>query len=208
MITRITGVVNRVMDDRLRLQVGALEYEVLVPEMVRRQIQDKVGQELTLHTVHYMDGNPAQGRVVPRLVGFLHEAELEFFELFCTVDKIGVKKALKALARPVRDIADAIQRKDAKVLATLPGIGGTTGDKIIATLQKKVVKFALMRPAAPGAADAAPVASPLYEDAYQALVSIGHSPTEARDRIDKVLAGDKKYETVEDLLMAIYKQKE
>jgi holliday junction DNA helicase RuvA len=82
MITRITGLLNRVLDEDLRLQVGAFEYQVLVPEFVRRQVQGRVGQELTLHTSDYLDGNPMQGRVVPRLIGFLSEAELEFFELF------------------------------------------------------------------------------------------------------------------------------
>src|SRR5580704_18875904 len=89
MITRMTGVLNRVLDEEVRLQVGPLEYQVLVPEFVRRQVQTRVGQEVTLHTSEYLDGNPMQGRVVPRLIGFLSEAELEFFDLFCTVDKVG-----------------------------------------------------------------------------------------------------------------------
>src|SRR6266403_4972844 len=101
MITRITGVVNRVLDEEVRLQVGPMEYQVLIPEFVRRQVQGHVGQELTLHTSQYLDGNPMQGRVVPRLIGFSSEAELEFFDLFCTVDKVGVRKAIKALMRPV-----------------------------------------------------------------------------------------------------------
>ena len=39
MITKITGVLNRVLDEEVRLQVGPLEYQVLVPEFVRRQVQ-------------------------------------------------------------------------------------------------------------------------------------------------------------------------
>ena len=35
MITRITGTLNRVLDDEVRVQVGGLEYQVLVPEFVR-----------------------------------------------------------------------------------------------------------------------------------------------------------------------------
>ena len=31
----------------------------------------------------------------------------------------------------------------------------------------------------------------VMEDAYQALMSVGHSPQEARNRLDKVLAGGK-----------------
>src|SRR4029077_18272262 len=131
-------------DESVRLQAGAFEYEVLVPEFVRRQLQTRVGQEATLHTSHYLDGNPMQGRVVPRLIGFTSEAELDFFELFCTVDKVGVRKAIKALMRPVRDIANAIQRQDAKWLTTLPGVGAATAEQIVATLRRKVTKFALM----------------------------------------------------------------
>ena len=56
------------------------------------QLQNQVGQEITLHTSHYFDGNPMQGRVVPRLIGFTSEAELDFFDLFCTVDKVGVRR--------------------------------------------------------------------------------------------------------------------
>ena len=100
MITKITGIVNRVLDEEIRLQVGPLEYQVLVPEFVRRILQSKHGQEITLHTSHYLEGNPAHGRMVPRLIGFLAEAEQEFFDLFCTVDKVGVRKAMKALVRP------------------------------------------------------------------------------------------------------------
>ena len=206
MITKITGILTRMLDECVRLQIGAFEYEVLVPEMVRRQIQDRIGQELTLHTNHYFEGNPMQGRVAPRLIGFLTEAELEFFDLFCTVDKIGPRKALKALARPVRDIADAIQRKDVKLLSTLPGIGAARGEKIVAELHRKVVKFALMRPPEEGVAGPATEVDHLLDDAYRALLQVGHGPAEARDRLDKVVAGGKKFASVEDILMAIYKQ--
>ena len=60
---------------------------------------------------------------IPRLLGFPGETEQEFFDLFCTVDKVGIRTAIKALARPIRDIADAIARQDAKWLTCLPGIG-------------------------------------------------------------------------------------
>src|SRR5579885_2052140 len=146
MITKITGVLTRVLDEEVRLQVGALEYQVLVPEFIRRRIQGSVGQELTLHTSHYFDGNPMQGRVVPRLIGFTSEAELDFFELFCTVDKVGTRKALKALVRPIKEIAEAIQRQDSKWLTTLPGVGAATAEQMVAKLRRKVTKFALMSP--------------------------------------------------------------
>ena len=208
MITKITGVINRVLDDELRLQVGALEYAILVPEFVRRAVQGRVGQELTLHTCHYFDGNPMQGRVVPRLIGFASEAELDFFDLFCTVDKVGVRKALKALARPVRDIADAILRQDTKWLTTLPGIGPATAEAMIAALRKKVTKYAQALPVEDGEArPTAVVEDKVIEDAYHALMSVGHNPVEARARIDAALQGGRAYRTVEEMLVAIYSTK-
>src|SRR5437660_7570334 len=105
-----------------------------------------------------------QGRVVPRLIGFLSEAELDFFDLFCSVDKVGTRKAMKALVRPVREIADAIQRQDAKWLTTLPGIGPATADQMIATLRRKVTKFALMPAERPADGAASATDSNVLED--------------------------------------------
>ena len=151
-----------------------------------------------------------QGRLVPRLIGFLTDAELEFFELFCTVDKVGVRKAIKALVRPIRDIADAIQRQDSKWLTTLPGVGAATAEQIVATLRRKVTKFALMPERAEGEVPqpAGVIDGNVLEDAYQALLSIGHTPMDARDRLDKALAGGKRYKSVDELLLAIYNRGE
>ncbi len=207
MLTRITGTLTRILDDRVRLQVGPLEYEVLVSDFVRRKLQSALDQEVTLHTSHYFEGNAMQGRMTPRLVGFLNEAEMEFFELFCTVDKVGVRKALKALVWPIRDIADAIQRQDAETLTALPGIGPSTAEQVVATLRKKVTKFALMRPSADqAAAESTSEADQMIQDAYQALLSVGHSSAEARERLEKAVASGKKFESVQDILLQIYKQ--
>jgi Holliday junction DNA helicase RuvA len=210
MITKISGRLNRVLDEEVRLQVGSLEYQVLVPDFVRRQVQERVGEDVTLHTSEYLDGNPMQGRVVPRLLGFTNEAELEFFELFCTVDKVGVRKAMKALVRPIKEIADAIQRQDAKWLTTLPGIGTATAEQVVATLRRKVTKFALMAPPAAGDGEAgtrlAAIDGNLIELAYQALLSVGHSPIEARNRLDRAIGDGQAFQSVEEILLAIYKQ--
>ncbi|HEV3236459.1 MAG TPA: Holliday junction branch migration protein RuvA [Gemmataceae bacterium] len=210
MITKITGLLNRVLNDEVRLQVGALEYQVLIPEFVRRQVQNHVGEEITLHTSQYLDGNPMQGKVVPRLLGFIREAELEFFELFCTVDKVGTRKAIKALVRPIKEIADAIQRQDPKWLTTLPGIGPSTAEQIVATLRRKVTKFALMAPPREieeGDTAATSVSGSLIDDAYEALMSVGLSPADARSQLDKALSTSRSFDSVQEILTEIYKLK-
>jgi Holliday junction DNA helicase RuvA len=151
-----------------------------------------------------------QGRVVPRLIGFSSEAELEFFELFCTVDKVGVRKAIKALVRPIKEIADAIQRQDSKWLTTLPGVGAATAEQIVATLRRKVTKFALMTSSSEtrdGAESSSLTDGNLLEDAYKALMSVGLSPVEARVRLDRALTDGKTFKTVEEILLEIYKHR-
>ena len=144
MITKITGRLAHLDEDFLTLQAGPFDYEVLIPEFTRRNLQGVVGQEVSLHTIEYLEGNPMQGRMTPRLIGFLSEVEREFFELFCSVDGIGVRKALRAMVRHVKDVATAIEEQDAKFLASLPGIGPAMSERIIAKLRRKVPKFALM----------------------------------------------------------------
>jgi Holliday junction DNA helicase RuvA len=111
--------------------------------------------------------------------------------------------------RPIREIADAVQRQDAKWLTTLPGVGNATAEQIVATLRRKVTKFALMPTQAGESGRPAPttvVDGNVLEDAYQALLGVGHNPVEARNRLDKVLAGGKSFKTVEEILLEIYKQ--
>ena len=66
MITRLTGMVNRVLEDEIRLQVGPIEYQVLVPECVRRQLQTRTGDEVTLYTMQYLEGGQMSNRCKPR----------------------------------------------------------------------------------------------------------------------------------------------
>ncbi|MEO2088392.1 MAG: Holliday junction branch migration protein RuvA [Gemmataceae bacterium] len=234
MMTKMTGTLVRVLLDEVRVAVGPFEYAVMVSEAVRRQLQLRSGQEVTLHLMEYYEGNQSGTRLTPRKIGFQTELELEFFELFCTVDKIGVKKALKAMSRSVRDIADAISRQDAKWLSTLPGIGAATAEGIVNTLKRKVAPFVVgpgevppsddqsasggrqppvsggkkKLPAdagrSPGAEPAAVPTGQLIEDVYQALMGLGHNPVEARERLDKLLQSGQPFRSVEEAITVIY----
>jgi holliday junction DNA helicase RuvA len=204
MITKITGIPIAVAGDTLTLAVGAFEYEILIPEFARRNLQDQVGREVSLHTIEYLEGNAMQGRLVPRMVGFLNPIEREFFEMFCEVDGVGVKKALRAMVRPVQEVATMIEEQDAKGLATLPGIGAATAERAIAKLRRKVPKFALLvAREAPRAID---VERDLLAEAFEVLCVLGHSETEARRLLDGALDKKSKYKDVDALLHAVYEK--
>ena len=203
MITRITGELVNLKDDVLTLRIGAFEYEVAIPEFTRRQLQSELNHEISLHTIEYLEGNPMQGRLTPRMVGFLSEVEREFFELFCSVDGVGVKKALRAMVRPVKDVATAIEEQDTKVLSSLPGVGAATAERIVAKLRRKVPKFALLVAHKEIEAE---VESDVVSETYEVLRGLGHSESDARHLLDTVLSSKKKYKDVQALLQAIYQQ--
>ena len=206
MITRITGKLTGLSDEGATLESGAFEYEVFVPEFVRRHLQEQVGQQVSLRTIEYLEGNPQSGRLTPRMVGFLHNAEREFFELFCSVDGVGVKKALRAMVRPVRDVATAIEDQDMGQLQTLPGIGPAVAERIVAKLRRKMPKFALMiakeMPAGTEAAERG-----VMNDAFDALISVGYPAAEARQMVETALAEKKKFKSADELLTHIWQQR-
>lgn len=204
MITKISGRIAELGEDFVILEVDPFEYLVLIPEFVRRQMQQSEGTHVRLYTIAYLEGNPMQGRLTPRLIGFTTDAERSFFELFCSVDGVGMRKSLRALVRPIKDVAVAIEEQDAKTLSTLPGIGEATAERIIAKLRRKVSRFALMVPPE-GTGQALPERS-VVEDAHQALVSVGHTSADARRLIDAALASGKKFKDVEQLIEQIYQQ--
>jgi Holliday junction DNA helicase RuvA len=203
MITRITGTLSELRSDAAVLTVGAFAYEVFVPEFVRRRLQGEIGSEISLRTVQYLEGNPAQGKLIPRMIGFLTDAEREFFDSVCSVDGVGVKKALRSMVRPVREVAIAIEEQDVKQLSTLPGIGPALAERIIAKLRRKMARFALMveRDLPPDRS----TSGGIVEEAYTALLSLGHSATDARRLVEAAVESGGKFKSPEDLLEEIYR---
>ena len=215
MITQIHGILRAVSEEGLTLAVDPVEIEVLISEHSRRQLQQKVGEMIALHTIFYIEGGQMGARMTPRLVGFLSAIDREFFEIFCSVDGVGVRKALRAMVRPVRELARAIQDQDVQMLATFPGIGEATAERIVAKLRRKVGKFALIvgqatsdDPAKPEEANGVlDNAEPdVIRDTFAALLSVGHTESQARQAIDRALSGKKKFKSVADMIDAIYQQ--
>ncbi len=215
MITQLRGVLRSVNEEELTLAVEPMELSVLIPEHTRRQLQSKVGEFVSLHTIFYIEGGQMGSRMTPRLVGFVSAIDRQFFEIFCSVDGVGVRKALRAMVRPVRDLARTIQDQDVKMLATYPGIGEATAERIVAKLRRKVGIFTLIvgqtegteaSSSAESNGQAESVEPDVIRDTFAALLSVGHTESQARQAIDRVLAGKKKFKSVADMIDAIYQQ--
>lgn len=204
MISKIQGKIKSKKSGKVLVEIaGGLTYEVLMPDAVLRNVEKKNNQEndITLITYHYFQTDPS--RSIPVLIGFLNEIEKEFFEKFITVSGVGPKAACRALAIPISEIADAIDRADLALLKTLPGIGDERAKQIIAKLQGKVGKFGLLQDRA--AEKRTRVDEDAREEALAVLLQLQYRKKEAMDMIEKALKRNPNLKSSEELLNEVYK---
>ena len=189
MISAVSGTLVRVGEDRAWLSAGPVEVEVLVPAADVAALEGRVGEELTFHTVFYLEGDASGGNSVPRLIGFARDSDRGFFNKFITVKGIGPRKALKALVVPAGEVAAAIENGDARGLTKLPQIGKRAADTIIAELSGKLgafVDLAAATSTSPAAPARAGKLTPVEQDAVDTLVALGERPADAERLLDKV----------------------
>lgn len=207
MISRIQGKIKSKKSGKVLIEVnGSISYEVLVPEAIMRNIekQNKDNADIELITYHYYQTDPSKS--IPVLIGFLNEVEKEFFEKFITVSGVGPKAACRALALPISEIAEAIDKSDLTLLKTLPGIGEQRAKEIIAKLQNKVGKFGLIQDRFAG--EEAAASRDIKEEALSVLLQLQYKKNEARDMVDKALERNPGLNSSEDLLNEVYKARQ
>ncbi|MDP7163500.1 MAG: Holliday junction branch migration protein RuvA [Phycisphaerae bacterium] len=205
MIARISGRLEEVRGAAALIDTGdGLWYEVMLAACDTDRLARRVGQEVVLHTIHHIEGDPARGQMAPRLVGFLTETDRDFFSVFTTVKGIGVRKALRALVRSPADIAAAIQGKDTNFLIALPEIGKRTAETIIAQLHGKVEEFA--GKTAPGGREV-PQIPEAGTEALAVLTQLGERRSDAMALVERVLAADPDLQTPEEIIQHAYRLK-
>jgi len=206
MISRLRGIVREVGPLQVLLDVHGVSYDVLVPASLLQVLPQRMGPngELELVTFHYQQLEV--GRGIPVLIGFLNEIEREFFTRFISVSGVGPRAALKALTRPIAVIAQAIDDGDLTLLRSLPGIGEQRAKEIVAKLQGKVGKYALLQaPDLPAkAAEAEHMA--LEEEAVTILVQLEYKKAEAKQMVRAALERNPAIKTSEELLNEVYRQ--
>jgi Holliday junction DNA helicase RuvA len=145
-------------------------------------------------------------RSYPILIGFSNEIEREFFEQFITVSGVGPRAAVRALTIPISTIAKAIDRGDLVVLKSLPGIGIQRARDIVAKLQGKIGKFALMQDEQ-AQQETRQRETDIESEAIEVLLQLQYSRQEAKVMIERALERNREVKTAEELLNEVYKQR-
>jgi holliday junction DNA helicase RuvA len=205
MIGYLEGTLFKLEEERLLLLTQQVGYEVLLPAFVRMSIGDLAeGDPLSLFIYYHQ----TERQPKPVLIGFRRETEKAFFQSFLSVEAIGPLKAVKALDRPVGEIAAAIENNDLNLLKQLKGIGVRTAQKIIATLGGKMERFVGdQKMAAVAAPDAA--LDQISNQVIQVLITqLGYKQSEARQLVTAALVRQPETASAEALLDAVLRKAE
>ncbi len=200
MIGYLEGRLLKKENESILLLANQVGYEILLPDIVMQTLVSKqVGEEISLY-IYYQQ---TERQPKPVLIGFNLEAEREFFKRFLSVEAIGPVKAVKALSIPIREIARAIELKDIDKLQQLKGIGRRTAQKIIATLEGKMEKFAMIRK--PDEKSTGPQLN-FEKQVFEVLVEqLGHKPAEANRMIAEAKIRNPSISAAETLFDEVYR---
>jgi holliday junction DNA helicase RuvA len=174
MFNSVTGEITFKGEERLCVQTGGVEWELVVSRKALERLP-AVGEvaRIYTHLVHRED--------FMRLYGFSDPAERALFLDLQKVEGVGPRGALKILSGVDRErFTQALDQDDVEALSTVPGIGKKTAQKIILTLKGKLTPA----PGSPGRS--------VEEDITTALVGMGFDRRTAKTAVaaaGKALAG-------------------
>jgi len=204
-INRLTGTLRQIHDQFALVENNGLTYEVLLPSAVAAKLKDSsLNRDIVFDTLYYIEAGDRKSNHYPRLVGFTNPIDREFFQVFTQVPGLGIKKALKSLTLPIRDIATAIENRDIGTLKRLPGVGNRLAEMIVAELNGKTAKFALSKDDEPLAVREA-AASPVQDEALEVLLQLQYKRAEAEEMVGAVLKANPQVKDAEELIRIIFR---
>lgn len=187
MIGYLEGTLRQLDATRALIVAGGVGYEVHISLSTYYKLEGKRDVAIDIYT-HVREDALS-------LYGFAGGEEKYAFEKLISISGIGPTLAQKILSGiDAADLADAIARNDARKLASIPGVGKKTSERICLELRDK-----LALPAAATATPAAPTRLSVDDDVQSALVNLGYRPKDAELALGKArgeLGGEAEFSTV------------
>ncbi len=176
MIHRLRGILVEKDTEGVVVEVGGVGYRASASLATLRALPS-LGEECVIHT-----------RMVVRedamlLFGFASREERMAFDALTAVSKVGPKLALAVLSSMTPpEITEAVARGDVLKLASVPGLGRKTAERLVLELKgKNLVVFGGAQPAVASDGGGGP-----YMEAREALTGLGYSLEEAEKALGDV----------------------
>ncbi len=192
MIGRLSGLLLKVADNLVLLDVGGVGYEVEVPD----------GAQIGQAALPGLDAAAAPQAAVPSLVlhthlvvredaqllyGFLQETERDLFRNLIRINGVGPKMGLAILSTySANDLARCVIDDDAKRLTKVPGVGKKTAERLLVELRNRedlLPKEPIVETPSPRQ-----LQRTVVNEVEQALVALGYKPQYASQVVAQVAA--------------------
>lgn len=176
MIGLLRGRVVALSPEQVLLDIGGVGYAVSIPVPTYYRLERAgVGSEATLY-VHTHVREDALA-----LFGFSSPEEKRLFERLIAISGIGPKLARVVLSgMDPETLVAALARGDVARLATIPGVGKKTAERMVLELKDKIADLALPGPAP------TPAAATADDELLAALENLGYRRREAERAVAAV----------------------
>ncbi|MDD5726819.1 MAG: Holliday junction branch migration protein RuvA [Patescibacteria group bacterium] len=165
MLVTLQGMITEVFLDFFILEVNGLGYRLRAHTGTLSSLSVGADKRVYLHEQIREDAYD--------LYAFLSMDELEFFEKLLSVSGVGPKVAMAVCAAaPLDNLKSRLAQGDADWLASLPGLGKKTAQKIVLELKGKLVEVG--------------VTSDVDRELIEALTNLGYTAFQAREAAKKV----------------------
>lgn len=180
MIAFLDGIIAEVREQSVIVQVGPVGVEVLAPKPTL--LGCRLGEAVRLYTHLTIKEEQAV------LYGF-HDRDMHrLFTYLISVSGIGPKLALGMLSvLPSTLVATAIVQGDAGLLASAPGVGKKTAERIVLELKNRLPEELMVKS---GGARPQRILSPAGNDAVEALLALGYRETQVKATVAELALKD------------------
>ena len=174
MYAYIKGEIADISEDNLVLECNNIGYNIRIPLSVAQRLPG-IGAVVKIYTYTSVREDAFN------LFGFLSKDDLEIYKKLIAVNGIGPKGALSILsAMSADDLRMAVISGDAKAIAKAPGVGNKSAERIILELKDKIaLKLSYEEDKDFVRTADTSENSVAKNEAIEALVSLGYTPTEA-----------------------------
>ena len=195
MIYQVSGNLIAKHKDFVVIEVSGIGFKITSTTNTINTI--KLEQKILLHTYLNVREDALD------LYGFHSTLEREVFLLLIGISGIGPKLAITILSGILPDeLKDKIISGDIASLTSIPGIGAKTAKRIIVELKDKFTKI---EEGSLGFSDK--LNSKLYDDALNALLSLGYSSQQSKQVLDHIANGkDDNKQNIETIIKTALKR--
>jgi len=179
MISKLTGILDKVEEHSVILDVGGVGFEVFCTQSTISKLP-RVGQKVLLNIRTHIREDHIH------LYGFFSLKEKLCFDHLIKVQGVGNKLALTILSKlSLNQLVQAVLTKDSSIFALVSGVGPKLASRLVTELDSKITEIDLDSEAVSGHDKR--INSQILNDAVSALINLGYKKSDAYICVSKYL---------------------